>query len=134
MALGSMVASGLYHELPMYLLNKGLDHRVTLFFAVQGVGMVLEEGWKRVTGRKVGGWWGRVWVWGFMVGFGQPCGESFVSYLDNIVYLVPSILVDAWLLRGLAASEPIPAHLSPSRLFVFPIITRLWALAHRRNL
>jgi len=104
--LGTFLASGLFHELGMYMVCRGLDHRVTFFFTIQGVGVLLERVYKRVTGRRVEGWFGRVWLWIFIFGFGQVCS-------------------DAWLSRGLGAADLIPDHASPLRGVFIPMIRGL---------
>ncbi len=37
------------------------------FFLLSGVGTFLEIAFKRITGRKVGGWVGRIWTWSYML-------------------------------------------------------------------
>lgn len=77
--LGTFLASGLFHELGMYVVNRGLDHRVILFFALQGVGVLLERLYRKVTGRRVGGWTGRIWVWVLILGLEQMCSTSLYA-------------------------------------------------------
>ena len=77
MVLGVFIASGLFHEFSAYVLPGHLDHRVTLFFTLQAVGILAEDLYRKVTGQKSGGWLGRAWVALFVVGFGQLCGMSF---------------------------------------------------------
>jgi Membrane bound O-acyl transferase family len=72
---GVFLASGLFHELTIYTLGKGLDHNITLFFVWQAIGVILERVWKNVTGYRVRGWAGLVWVYFFLIVLGQPCGE-----------------------------------------------------------
>ncbi|KAJ3481403.1 hypothetical protein NLI96_g7681 [Meripilus lineatus] len=104
--IGTFLASGLYHEWSMYLVNRGVDHRVTLFFAVQPIGLFIEKAFTRFTGRKVSGPFGWIWTFLFVVGTGQLC-------------------IDSWLTRGLAASPPIiPYSLSPCRGIIFPIFEK----------
>lgn len=71
--MGVFIASGLFHEFGAYAIGRGMDHRVTLFFTLQGVGVILEELWKRATGYRVGGWGGRIWAYCVMVCLGQMC-------------------------------------------------------------
>ncbi|KAI0794927.1 hypothetical protein C8Q75DRAFT_712387 [Abortiporus biennis] len=101
--LGTFVASGLFHELSFYLVNRGVDHRVTWFFVSQGIAMILEEIFRRVSGKRVGGLWGRMWTWMITIGFGQLC-------------------VDAWLSRGVGVSVFISENSSPTRRFILPFI------------
>lgn len=75
--MGTFLASGLYHELGFYLVDRGLDHRVTLFFVLNGAGMIMEEIFRKWTGKRVGGWAGRIWAAVFLIGFGQWCSACF---------------------------------------------------------
>ncbi|KAI0795077.1 hypothetical protein C8Q75DRAFT_525894 [Abortiporus biennis] len=104
--LGTFLASGFFHEYGTYVLDKGLDHRVTAFFFLQGVGMMIEKVYSRTTGRRVKGLLGRLWTYLFVLGLGQ-------------------LTLDAWFTRGLAGGIIIPPAISPSTKFVFPIVKRL---------
>lgn len=107
--LGTFIASGLFHELGMYMVCRGLDHKVTFFFALQGVGVLLERLYRKLTGHRVGGWPGRIWVAIFILGFGQVC-------------------TDSWLRRGLGAAELIQDIISPLRGLVIPMAKHFQAL------
>lgn len=78
--LGAFFASGVFHELGAYSIGRGFDHRVTMFFTLQGVAILLEALFKRVTGRRVGGWAGRVWVYLVIITLGQNCRTWFLFY------------------------------------------------------
>jgi hypothetical protein len=82
--LGIFIASGLYHECASYAMGRGFDYRVPVFFAVQGPLLVLEKVWKMTTGRRVGGWPGRLWVYFVIFVLGQPMGMSIAS--STIIY------------------------------------------------
>ncbi|CAK5284076.1 unnamed protein product [Mycena citricolor] len=97
LVLGTFLASGLYHELAIYTMGRGLDHTVTFFFAIQGPLLILERVWRRVTGRRVGGLPGRLWVY-------------------SIMFLGGQCMVDSWHRRGLAGCLVIPPMISPVRL------------------
>lgn len=71
---GTFFASGMYHELGMHMS----DHRVTLFFLLQGVGIVLEGFWKKATGRNVGGVVGWIWTAFFVLVIGQISSASLL--------------------------------------------------------
>lgn len=72
---GTFIASGLYHECAIYAMGRGFDYRVPMFFAMQGPLLVLERAIKVMTGRTVGGWPGRLWVYFVILVLGQPmCG------------------------------------------------------------
>lgn len=82
--MGIFLVSGLYHEYGFYTIGRGWDNRMVLFFVFQGFGVILERLWKVVTGRRVGGLFGTLWVYFCIVGLGQ----SFCKYFTciNIVH------------------------------------------------
>ena len=73
---GAFVVCGLWRELSAYTLPRQLDHRVTLFFTLQAVGILLEDLYRKITGKRVGGLVGRIWAYFFVIGLGQLCGAS----------------------------------------------------------
>ncbi|KAI0087178.1 hypothetical protein BDY19DRAFT_306135 [Irpex rosettiformis] len=106
--LGTFFASGLLHECSIYVLGRGMDHRVTFFFTFQGVCVLLEVLWYKVTGRKVRGWGGRLWTFLIVLTTGQAC-------------------LDAWFMRGLGGSRYISWWMSPAQMIIFPIVHQLIA-------
>ncbi|KAI0056101.1 hypothetical protein BV25DRAFT_1832567 [Artomyces pyxidatus] len=103
LVLGTFLASGLYHECTIYAMGRDWDSRVPLFFLVQGGAVIGERVWRRMTGRRVGGFLGRLWV-----------------YFDIIVLAQP--MVDSWHRRGLAGGMVIPPPISPARQLLFPAL------------
>ncbi|KAK7044787.1 hypothetical protein R3P38DRAFT_2690550 [Favolaschia claudopus] len=99
MLLGTFVASGLFHECSIYTLGRGLDHTVTVFFASQGLLLIGERVWRQVTGKRVGGTIGRLWVYFVMFICAQP-------------------MTNAWHVRGLGGAMVIPPLISPTRIIV----------------
>ncbi|KAH8103030.1 hypothetical protein BXZ70DRAFT_767554 [Cristinia sonorae] len=69
--MGTFIASGLFHEFGLYLVGRGMDHRVTLFFMLQGVAILMEKVFMVFTGHRVEGWTGRIWTYMWILGFGQ---------------------------------------------------------------
>ncbi|KDQ62485.1 hypothetical protein JAAARDRAFT_149394 [Jaapia argillacea MUCL 33604] len=106
MVVGMFLASGMYHEYAIDTMGRGLDHRVTFFFCLQGVMMFLERFWRKFTGKRVEGWPGTIWVYFVIMVLGQPC-------------------VDAWHLRGLAGGMVIFPVISPTRLVIFPAVRHI---------
>ncbi|KAJ3751675.1 hypothetical protein EV360DRAFT_89488 [Lentinula raphanica] len=94
--LGTFVASGLFHELAIYAMGRGFDPVVPLFFALQGPVLLLERLWRVVTGKRVGGWIGRLWVYLIMFVLAQP-------------------MIDSWHKRGLGGGMVIPPFISPAK-------------------
>lgn len=113
MMLGTFLASGLYHELTIYAMGKGLDWRPVVFFAGQSGLMMLERLWRGLTGKRVCGFWGGVWVYSCIFVLGQPMSECHcVSNLDRVAEV---FVADSWLQRGLAGGLVIPTQISPVR-------------------
>jgi len=105
MLCGTFLASGAFHEGAMTAMDRGVDLKGFLFFAIQGPILILERLWRQVTGRRVHGWLGRLWVYTVVFIMGQP-------------------LTDSWHRRGLGGGMVIPPFLSPTRLFVIPLVQR----------
>ena len=75
MLFGTFLASGLFHEIGLYLAGEAIDPWVILFFLAQPVGILVEKLYKRHTGRRVGGLLGASTVIIFVVFLGQICSE-----------------------------------------------------------
>jgi hypothetical protein len=75
LVLGTFLASGLFHECSMYAMGRGWDSRVPVFFVLQGCSVIGERIWRKVTGRRVDGLLGTLWVYFDIVILGQPLGE-----------------------------------------------------------
>jgi len=102
MLFGTFLASGLFHECGLYNMSGGFEYTAVAFFGSQGFVLLGERYWRRVTGRRVGGWPGRLWVYFIMFVAAQP-------------------MVDAWLRRGLGGGMVIPPQISPARVFLLPL-------------
>lgn len=76
MLFGTFLASGLYHEIPCYLVRGRFNWTTPLYFVSQAFLICLEHVWTSVTGRKVHGWWGRLWVYFSLIVLAQPLGMS----------------------------------------------------------
>ena len=75
MVFGTFLASGLFHACSMYPTRRGFDYSTVVFFASQGPVLMLERLWKRITGRRVGGWMGMLWVYLVLFAGAQPMGN-----------------------------------------------------------
>jgi hypothetical protein len=78
LVLGTFLASGLFHECTILAMGGEWDSRVPLFFVLQGGSVIGERIWKKVTGRRVDGLLGRLWVYFDIIILGQPLGSCFV--------------------------------------------------------
>jgi hypothetical protein len=75
MVFGTFLASGLFHACSMYSSRRGFDYATVVFFASQSPVLMLERLWKRITGRRVGGWIGMLWVYLVLFAGAQPMGN-----------------------------------------------------------
>lgn len=100
---GTFIASGLYHEGSIYTMGRGFDLTVLIFFTLQAPVLIMERMWKRLTGRRVGGLMGRIWVY-------------------SIMFL---LIANSWHRRGLGGGMVIAPFLSPVRLLLIPNIQRI---------
>ncbi|KAF8507387.1 hypothetical protein BU17DRAFT_57470 [Hysterangium stoloniferum] len=107
LVLGSLLASGLFHEFPLYSLGHDPDWRMVAFFGIQGIGLILERLWNKATGSYVGGWYGVLWVYLFLFVLGQP------------------LFTDSYASRGLCNGIVIPSTLSPTNRILLPLLNRL---------
>ena len=104
--LGAFFVSGLLHAFGLWGLGQGGEFlKVIGFFMIMALGILLENSWKFFTGSRVDGFFGRVWTFVWLVGWGN-------------------ILVDAWTTKGLIGSIFFPDRFRPSTyiLSMFQII------------
>jgi len=100
--VGTFVASGMFHAIGL----DNYDIRIVLFFSLQSVAILLENALRKITGKRVGGPVGRLWV-----------------YLDLFVFA--QIMTDAWSLRGMLGAMLIPQHKRNfTRILLGPLFTR----------
>lgn len=120
--LGAFIASGLIHEYGMALMGRGIDHRVIIFFGLQGILIILERLFKIITGRRVGGTWGRIWAYVNMLTWAQICGEPPVHSYRAAELTLDLSTVNSWYLRGLGGTVVVPPGMSLSRLILHPVL------------
>ncbi|KAL1732247.1 membrane bound O-acyl transferase family-domain-containing protein [Schizophyllum commune] len=84
--LAAFALSSLLHSLPLHGMGRGGDAlRISVFFMMMGVGIVLEETWKeltqdvwrRFTGRSVRGLAGWIWTHACLLGWGHFLVEAY---------------------------------------------------------
>ena len=103
MVLGSFLVSGIYHDLGLRSMGNGSDFRkICGFFLMNGVGILLERVWQRVTGCRVCGFFGWIWTLAWVVGWGN-------------------LMTDAWAQKGLVGSRFFPVPLCPSTYIFGPL-------------
>ena len=103
--VGAFAVSAVLHDLGLWGLGRGTEfHTVGGFFLLMGVGAGGELGFRKLTGRRVGGLWGWAWTMVWTIGWG-------------------SMMIDAWARRGMIASDFFPYGLRPGKTLVDAIIS-----------
>ncbi|WVW79976.1 hypothetical protein I302_101949 [Kwoniella bestiolae CBS 10118] len=86
----SFVLSGLMHSIGQFTMNPHPPLLpIFLLFPSSGLGCFLEVSFKRMTGRKVGGAWGRIWAWIAMLGIGRLGTRAWLESGVGGSYLTP---------------------------------------------
>lgn len=76
--LGGFALSTCLHEWGLWGMGRGGDLvRVSVFFTMMAVGIALEDGWRRASGRRVGGVSGWLWTFGWLIGWGHLLVEAY---------------------------------------------------------
>jgi len=90
--MGAFTVSGIMHEVGMSTVGP-FDWRLrtSIFFISQGVGVCLENVFKSLTGRPVGGPLGRLWTYFWLVLFGSPMVSSWIQ---SMALDKPNLLAD----------------------------------------
>ncbi|KAH9965539.1 hypothetical protein BGW80DRAFT_1344690 [Lactifluus volemus] len=92
------------HDLGLWGLGRGIEVRTTgTFFLLMGVGIVFEFAFKRLTGRRVGGFWGWVWTMLWTMCWG-------------------TLMIDGWARRGVVASDFFPERRRPGKWLVDTVV------------
>ncbi|ESK89278.1 hypothetical protein Moror_1216 [Moniliophthora roreri MCA 2997] len=104
--LGAFLISGILHYLGLWGMARGSDWRMIGFFLMMSAGIILEDLWKRLTGRKVRGFYGWLWTMLWVIGWAN-------------------ILVDAWARKGLIASTFYPENYRPAELIFGPLKSKV---------
>ncbi|KAI6046699.1 hypothetical protein EDC04DRAFT_3102774 [Pisolithus marmoratus] len=84
--LGTFLASGVLHNVVVAMLNGCVEWWwMLLSFGMMAIGVIIEHAFAQMTGRRVGGWIGRVWmvvwllIWGNMMVDGHARAGFFAS-------------------------------------------------------
>lgn len=77
MLFGTFLASGMFHEVGFYLGGMPMDLRVLGFFLAQAFGILAEKMYRAVTGGRIGGRGGGLWVVFVVLIIGQSCSAFF---------------------------------------------------------
>ncbi|KAI0291686.1 hypothetical protein BC826DRAFT_1098046 [Russula brevipes] len=84
--IGAFAVSAFAHHLYLWGLGNGTEF-VTAggFFLLMGVGAVLEDGFKKVTGLRVRGWIGWLWTMAWITTWGTPMMDGWARHgiIDN---------------------------------------------------
>jgi len=125
LVLGTFTASGLFHGLSIYGMGDGgVDYITILYFTIQGVLLLAERFWRKITGKRVRGTWGRIWTYFAVLSGIEFCSECLKLHVSRLILIV-ILTVDSWSKRGLISGVIVPPFFSPTRLLLFPILVRL---------
>ncbi|KAH7099462.1 membrane bound O-acyl transferase family-domain-containing protein [Auriculariales sp. MPI-PUGE-AT-0066] len=105
LVMGSFLASGFLHDLGMWGLDREVHWHAVMLFIVQGFAVIGEGVFRKVTGKRVGGWSGRVWAYFMILVVGQP-------------------MIDSWHQRGILGGKIWPKEASFARSVLFPLIRK----------
>lgn len=86
MLFGTFLASGLFHVCSMHPTRQGFDYSTLVFFVSQGPVLILERLWKRITGRRVNGWMGMLWVYLILFAGAQPMS----NFIHRVFFILAS--------------------------------------------
>ncbi|KIK26735.1 hypothetical protein PISMIDRAFT_675660 [Pisolithus microcarpus 441] len=76
--LGSFLGSGIFHNIVLLMLNRSVEWWCMLLsFGMMAVGIILERVFTWVTGRRVGGWIGRLWTMAWLLVWGNIMVDGF---------------------------------------------------------
>jgi hypothetical protein len=101
--LGAFFISGILHDAATRNMGKGSDSLyICGFFMMNGVGILLEQAWRKFTGYRVGGMLGGIWSYIWIISWNQ-------------------LFVDAWARTGVFGSIIIPPQIRPSVLLFGPL-------------
>ncbi|KAH9466601.1 hypothetical protein KEM48_000387 [Puccinia striiformis f. sp. tritici PST-130] len=82
--MGAFAVSAVVHEVAIGIAGPfDPQLRTTVFFLSQGVGVCLENGFKKLSNRNVGGLLGRIWMFSWLIYFGGP---MLFFWLKNVAF------------------------------------------------
>ena len=91
--------SGVMHNVCIRGMARGSNFKqIGGFFILNGIAVVCEGVYQKISGRKVGGLLGRLWTVAVILSTGN-------------------LIIDAWLVRGFVGSAVFPEEVRPTRLF-----------------
>ncbi|WWD08865.1 hypothetical protein V865_006979 [Kwoniella europaea PYCC6329] len=97
----SFILSGLMHSIGQFTMNPHPPLLpIFLMFPLSGMGCSLEVVFKRMTGKKVGGIYGRIWVWIAMLAVGRLGTRAWLESGVGGSYLTPPGAGE-WLVKNL---------------------------------
>ncbi|KAI9435071.1 hypothetical protein H4582DRAFT_2100529 [Lactarius indigo] len=105
--IGAFAVSAVLHHVGVWGLGYGSEFSTAGgFFLLMGVGVAMEAGFKKVTGMRVGGFFGWLWTMLWVLVWGTP-------------------MIDAWARHGVLASEYFPPQLRPAKVLIDAVIELL---------
>jgi len=106
--LGAFLVSGIVHDIEFRSAGRGGNSVVILgFWMMNGVGVVLERVWTKTTGRRVSGFWGRMWTFGWLALWGVRMVDEWAKaglFGTTVLFGEPSLALVAFVRRCLAGA------------------------------
>ncbi|KAH9049774.1 hypothetical protein EDB83DRAFT_1386621 [Lactarius deliciosus] len=111
--IGAFAVSAVLHHFAMWGIGNGSEFSTAGgFFLLMGVGVAMEVAFKKVTGMRVGGFFGWLWTMLWVLVWGM-------------------FMIDTWGRHGMLASEFFPTRLRPGKPLVDGVIGLLYVMANR---
>ncbi|KAH8982091.1 hypothetical protein EDB92DRAFT_1804839 [Lactarius akahatsu] len=111
--IGAFVVSAVMHFTGVWGLGSGAEFGTAGgFFLLMGLGVAMEVGFKKVTGMRVGGFFGWLWTMLWVLVWGM-------------------LMIDAWARHGMLASGMFPTQIRPGKPPVDAVVGLLNVMANR---
>ncbi|KAI9435083.1 hypothetical protein H4582DRAFT_1972753 [Lactarius indigo] len=105
--IGAFTVSAVMHHIGLWGVGHGSEFSTTGgFFLMMGVGVAMEVGFKKVTDKRVGGFFGWLWTMLWVLVWGTR-------------------MIDGWARHGVLASEFFPPQLRPAKVPIEAVISLL---------
>ncbi|KAH9168367.1 hypothetical protein EDB89DRAFT_2073959 [Lactarius sanguifluus] len=111
--IGAFAVSGVMHHIGVWGLGTGTEFGTAGgFFLLMGLGIAMEVAFRKLTGMRVGGFFGWLWTMLWVLVCGMP-------------------MIDTWARHGMLASEIFPTGLRPGKPLVDAVIGLFNVMANR---
>lgn len=129
LVFGAFLISGYIHVWAVYAMGRGTDYASLVFFALQPFGLGAERLWRQLTGRRVCGLAGGIWVltWLITTAHVTDIRKFFISrFTQCLIQWCWKYAVESYRRYGFVAGIVIPPFFSPMRRLILPTIDRIF--------